>query len=99
MPRGTLGRALASAAWCLANDLGCVEATPLVRFKNADFQGFAHKLDSWAAVRDRRAGRSTRLASIRAGLVSDGEGRIGQSEYGPAGALLRVVSLEHYRSL
>ena len=94
-------RALASAKWCLdQDDLGHVEATPLARFKNAAFQSFAHKLDSWATVRDRRAGRTTGLMSVRGGMVSDAADRgIGNSEFGPTGALLRVVSLEHCRSL
>ncbi|KAH8071607.1 hypothetical protein JL721_4107 [Aureococcus anophagefferens] len=76
-------------------------ATPLApRFKNAEFQSFAHKLDSWATVRDRRAGRTTGLVSVRAGMFSDAAERgIGDSEFGPTGALLRVVSLEHCRSL
>ena len=92
-------RALASAVWCLENDLGNVEATPLVRFKNAKFQSFAHKLDSWTAVRDRRAGQRSRLEAIRGGEMPDAEESIAGSEFGPAAALLRVVSLEHFRSL
>ena len=38
--------------------------------------------------------------SVRGGMVSDAADRgIGNSEFGPTGALLRVVSLEHCRSL
>ena len=74
------------------------EASALVRFRNAEFQHFGHKLTSWAAVKARRAGWTSRLEMIRAGEVSEDGDRVDRDEFGPAAALLRGMSLQHYRS-
>ena len=75
-----------------------MECTPLVRFENPEFQHFAHKVGSWDALRKRRAAWAARLELVRAGEVSEDGGGLEADEYGPAAALLRGISVQHYRS-
>ena len=67
-------------------------------FENPEFQHFAHKGGSWEALRKRRAGWASRLELVRAGEVSEDGGRMEADEYGPAAALVRGISVQHFRA-
>ena len=84
--------------WCIDYDIKNVECTPLVRFENPELQHFAHKVGSWDCLRKRRAAWAARLELVRAGEVTEDGGGIEGDEYGPAAALLRGISVQHYRS-
>ena len=84
--------------WCIDYDIKNVECTPLVRFENPELQHFAHRVGSWDCLRKRRAAWAARLELVRAGEVTEDGGGIEADEYGPAAALLRGISVQHYRS-
>ena len=84
--------------WCIDADLKNAECTPLVRFENPEFQHFAHKVGSWDCLRKRRAAWAARLELIRECEVSEDGGRMEADEFGPAAALLRGISVQHFRA-
>ena len=84
--------------WCIDYDIKNVECTPLVRFENPELQHFAHKVGSWDCLRKRRAAWAARLELVRAGEVTEDGGGIEADEYGPAAALLRGISVQHFRA-
>ena len=84
--------------WCIDYDIKNVECTPLVRFENPELQHFAHRVGSWDCLRKRRAAWASRLELVRAGEVSEDGDRMEADEYGPTAALVRGISVQHFRS-